>query len=109
MQRDLGAVNELLEPEDIMRRFPSLDLDGVALGSFGPEDGWMDPHAILQGFRKKATALGAHHITGNARSFEVEGGRARAVVLDDGRRIEADHVVCAAGAWSAPLLATAGD
>jgi FAD-dependent oxidoreductase domain-containing protein 1 len=108
MQRDLGAVNELLEPPDIARRFPSLDLDGVALGSFGPEDGWMDPHAILQGFRKKAAALGARHVTGNVRAFTVEDNRARAVILDDGRRIAADHVVCAAGAWSAPLLETAG-
>ena len=108
MQRELGARNELLEPDAIAARFPSLNLDGVALGSFGPQDGWMDPHAILQGFRKKATSLGARHVQGEVRSFAVEGDRATAAVLADGQRIEADHIVCAAGAWSAPLLATAG-
>jgi len=108
MQRRLGARNELLEPETIAVRFPSLALDGVALGSFGPEDGWMDPHAILQGFRKKATQLGARHIHGDAASFLVDGGRVTAVALSDGNRVESEHVVSAAGAWSAPLLATAG-
>jgi glycine/D-amino acid oxidase-like deaminating enzyme len=108
MQRELGAVNEILEPGEIVRRYPPLDLDGVAVGSLGPEDGWMDPHAILQGFRKKATALGARHIAGEAQGFVLGDGRAEAVELADGQVLAADHIVCAAGAWSAPLLATAG-
>ena len=108
LQRDMGAANELLECDEIVRRFPSLVLDDVALGSFGPEDGWMDPHAILQGFAKKAAALGARHVTGEVEQIAVVDGRADGVVLKDGSRTGAGHVVCAAGAWSAALLATAG-
>ena len=59
MQAEGGARNELLDPAALAQRFPSLDLDGIALGSFGPEDGWTDPHAILMGLRRKVQAMGA--------------------------------------------------
>ncbi len=108
MQCGLGAINELLEPPELSNRFPSLDLDGVALGSFGPEDGWTDPHAILQGFRKKSAALGTRHITGDVQHIVTANGRAESVAFADGRCFAADHVVCSAGAWSAALLETAG-
>ena len=108
LQRELGAKNELLAPDAIRQRFPSLLVDDVALGSFGPEDGWMDPHAILQGFRKKAGILGASHITGDVEAIAIADGRATGVVLADGSRIDGDHIVCSAGAWSAALLRPAG-
>ena len=108
MQAEGGARNELLAPGAIGARFPSLNLDDIALGSFGPEDGWTDPYAILMGFRRKVQAMGATLVEGEAASIETEGDRATAVVLADGRRVAGREIVCAAGAWSRPLLATAG-
>ena len=108
MQLDLGARTELLEADEIARRFPSLALDDVAFGSFGPEDGWMDPHAILAGFRKAAVAAGAEYRKGTVVAIETADGCATGLRLDDDSRIAARHIVCAAGAWSRDLLATAG-
>ena len=108
IQRGAGANNELLEPDELKRRFPSLALDDIGLGSFGPEDGWMDPYTILSGFRRKAVAMGAEYRKAAATGIVVRNDRAAAVTLDDGTELAAGQVVCAAGAWSRELLATAG-
>jgi len=108
IQNGLGARNELLEPDAIAAKFPSLNLDDIAFGSFGPEDGWTDPYAIVMGFRKKVRSMGLDYRQGTVSRIETAGGGATGVTLDDGSTIEASQVVCAAGAWSQPLLATAG-
>ena len=108
LQRGLGAPVRLLEREAVAARFPSLRLGDIALGSFGEEDGWTDPHAILMGLRRKTAAMGAVHRRGEAVAIAVEGRRAVHVFLADGEAVPGGHIVCAAGAWSAPLLATAG-
>ena len=108
MQAAGGARNELLDPDALARRFPSLNLDGIALGSFGPEDGWTDPHAILMGFRRKVQAMGASLITDEVLGIGCDASGARSLVLAGGTTLFADSFVCAAGAWSRDLLASAG-
>ncbi len=108
VQAGQGARNELLEPDALHRRFPSLALEDIALGSFGPEDGWTDPHAILMGFRRKVMAMGATGLTDEVTAIETHDSRATGLILSDNSHVAADHVVCAAGAWSRPLLASAG-
>jgi FAD-dependent oxidoreductase domain-containing protein 1 len=104
MQSGKGARNELLERDALARRFPSLALDDIALGSFGPEDGWTDPYAILMGFRRKVQAMGAHLIQDEALGIVCDGAGARAVALAGGEQVFADSFVCAAGAWSRESL-----
>lgn len=108
VQTGLGAPIELMDRAALARRFPSLALDGIALGAFGAEDGWMDPHAILQGFRRKARALGATYLHAEAAALARDGRRVTGVRLTGGGTIAAGAVVATAGAWSAPLLATVG-
>ena len=108
MQAAGGARNELLDPDALARRFPSLNLDGIALGSFGPEDGWTDPHAILMGFRRKVQAMGASLITDTVLGIGCDASGARSLALAGGETLFADSFVCAAGAWSRDLLASAG-
>ena len=81
MQAAGGARNELLDPDALARRFPSLNLDGIALGSFGPEDGWTDPHAILMGFRRKVQAMGASLITDEVLGIGCDASGARSLAL----------------------------
>ncbi len=108
MQSGKGARNELLDRDALAQRFPSLNLDDIALGSFGPEDGWMDPHAILMGLRRKVAAMGATMIRDEVLGIACDSAGARAVALAGGEQISADSFVCAAGAWSRDLLASAG-
>ena len=64
IQRAHGADNTLLEPSALAERFPWLSTEGIALGSLGlSNEGWFDPHALLQGFKRKARAQGAVYIT----------------------------------------------
>ena len=60
------------------------------------------------GLRNKVRTMGLDYRQGTVARIDIAGGRATCVTLDDGTTIEAGHVVCAAGAWSKPLLATAG-
>jgi len=109
-QRAHGADVVLLNPEEISARFPWLSVAGVGLGSLGLSgEGWFDGPALHARVLKEARSLGARLIDGEAVGFERDtGGRVRAVLLDDGSRIECGHAVNAAGPWARPLAATAG-
>ncbi len=104
-----GADIAHLDRPDLGRRFPWLNLDGVACGNLGLSgEGWFDGWGLLQAFRKKAKAMGAEFITGDVASYVRAGGRIEAVRLTDGTRITCGAVVNAAGAQGARLAATAG-
>ncbi len=109
MQRSEGVAVALLDPDALRARFPWLATDGVALGSLGlVGEGWFDGYGVLQALRRKAIACGAHFVAADAVRLEGSAGRIDAVLAADGRHFDADAVLVAAGAWSAPLLATAG-
>lgn len=88
--------------------FPSMIVDGLGAGVHSPDDGWLDPYSVMRGFRKKAQAVGAEFIEDEAAGIEVEGGLARTVILKSGRKLEADAIVNAAGAWAKEICAMVG-
>ena len=101
-QRACGVNTELLGPDEMRRRFPWLNTEGLGIGSYGPEkEGWFDGPALLQAFRRKARAQGAEYIADTATRVEMAGpARVGAVLLAGGGRVAAGTVVNAAGAWS---------
>lgn len=109
VQRAHGVDVALLDAEALQRHFPWLCVDGVALASLGLSgEGWFDGWSVLQAFRRKAIACGAHFVQADATRLLEAAGRITGVLVSDGRRLDADSVLVAAGAWSAPLLATLG-
>ena len=109
VQRAEGADVELLSPGELAVRFPWLSVDGVALASLGRSgEGWFDGYALVQVLRARARELGADLVTGEVVDLEVVADRVAGVVLADGRRIEADVVVDAAGPWAREVAAMAG-
>ena len=63
IQNAEGCVVELLDPPALVRRFPALSADGVALASHGTaNEGWFDGPGLMQGFRRKARELGARYL-----------------------------------------------
>lgn len=110
VQTALGAAIALLDPTEIARRFPWLQVDDLALGALGLSgEGWFDGPALHQALMAKALAQGARRIVGSVASIAVRNGRAQGVSLADQRTIGCDQMVVAAGAWSAPLASMAGD
>jgi FAD-dependent oxidoreductase domain-containing protein 1 len=108
VQTRCGADIALLRPAELKARFPWLEVDDLAAGSFGRSgEGWFDGYSVLQAFRRKAIALGARFVAKEVRALAVN-GPAISATLQDGERVAAGAALIAAGAWSAPLAAQLG-
>lgn len=108
LQRSMGCVVDLLGPSELKAKFPSMRVDDLGVGAHTPHDGWCDPNSLLWGFRKKAASQGVEFIQGRVAAVEVERKAVRALKLEDGRKLVADHYVNATGAWSGQVAAMAG-
>lgn len=100
VQQSHGCVVDLLTPAELKVKFPSMRTDDLGAGAHTPHDGWCDPNGLLWGFRRKAVELGAVYVSARLEAAEVDAVKAKAIVLDDGQRIEATAFVNATGAWA---------
>jgi FAD-dependent oxidoreductase domain-containing protein 1 len=106
LQRRCGADIRLLDRAALRTRWPWLAVDDIALGSWGARgEGWFDGPALHQRLRREAIALGARFVHAEATRFDTRDASVQAVLDASGQRRAADHVLIAAGAWSAPLAA----
>ena len=109
LQRELGADVALLDRDDLAERFPWLSLEGVAGGGLGERgEGWLDPSAVLHGFRRKAQAQGARYRTDAAVGIERDGDKVASVALASGETVTCGQLVNAAGPQAGRLAALAG-
>ena len=58
MQRGLGLPVQFLEPHEILKIAPHVNVDDIKLGTFCKEDGIADPWEFLMGFEKAARRMG---------------------------------------------------
>lgn len=101
LQTRLGAQIRLLEPDELQRRFPWLNTDDLAAGTYGESgEGWFDGYGLVQALRRKAISLGARYLKGEVRGVRMEGARVTGVVTGDGETLACDVLVNAAGAWA---------
>ena len=107
-QRAQGCEVDLLTPAQLKERFPSMYVDDLAGGVHSLRDGWCDPNGLLQGFRRKAIALGVSFVQDRVSGLSMRGTAVGAATLASGSEIRADHFVNAAGAWSAGIAQMAG-
>jgi FAD-dependent oxidoreductase domain-containing protein 1 len=109
VQREHGVDVLLLDPDGLRRRFPWMNTNGLAGGSLGLSDeGWFDAHALLQSFRRKARSLGIEYVGGEVVAIDHDGATVHGVRLADGRRIDTELLVDAAGPRAAAVAAMAG-
>jgi glycine/D-amino acid oxidase-like deaminating enzyme len=97
-----------LDRSGLKTAFPSMVVDDLGAGVHSPDDGWLDPHSVLQGLRRKARALGAAYVEDEVVGIIVAGRSVRSVCLRSGRRVEAGAVINAAGAWAGQICAMVG-
>jgi len=103
-QRAEGADVVLLDRDGLGARFPWLATQDLAAGSLGLSgEGWLDAHALMHAFRRKAIALGAEYRAAEAVALDAD-----AVRLADGRRVACGLVINAAGTGAVALARTAG-
>lgn len=104
---DLESV--LMEPFEIQRRWPFLQVDDLVGGSYTENDGYAGPYEVLRGFLAKARQLGAMIREGiEVTGIQIKKGRVQAVETSTGERIITPIVVNAAGPHAAQVAALAG-
>ncbi len=100
-QREMGVPVEVISAEDARRIVPDLAIEDLVGATFCPEDGLVNPHAIVQGYAKKAREQGVtFHMSTEVSGAEVSARRIRALVVGEDRW-EIGMVVNAAGPWAA--------
>lgn len=108
LQHRHGVATQLLNPGDIARLVPQVNLEGIVGGTFYHRDGLANPAGVVTGYVTNARRLGARLLTETpAIDIRVESGRVRGVVTPRGE-IETRVVVIAAGPWSAQVGRMAG-
>jgi sarcosine oxidase len=107
-QQSLGCDVAWLDAGEIADRYPPYAGSDAVGGSLGPQDGSVDPSAVLRGYRRKAAELGARFLESEVTAIRRHANAVSGVTLADGSAIEAPRVVNCAGAWAGPLAATAG-
>ena len=103
-----GVPAQLLDRDALHARFPSVGTGDVALACHSPQDGWIDPHAALIGFRRKAEALGVTYLRDRVSALETSRSAVTHAVLDGGGRIAAHIFLNTAGAWVGDIAAMTG-
>jgi sarcosine oxidase len=104
-----GGDIELLDPAGLKRKFPWLNVEGLALGAFGRSgEGWMDPSILMTLFRKAAQSQGATVIKDAVVGIDQSGSKVTGIRLASGQRIACGSLVCAAGHASGKVAKLAG-
>lgn len=105
---ELGCNVVWLDPEALKAKFPSMNVSDLGAAVHSPDDGWLDPHSVLMGFRKKAKSLGADFVADEVSGFDREANSVVRAHLKSGQQVEATHFVNAAGAWAKDICEMLG-
>jgi FAD-dependent oxidoreductase domain-containing protein 1 len=106
LQRRLGANIVYQSNDELTARFSWLGSAGLAGGFLGLEnEGWLDPYALLQGFRRKAISLGVTVLRDEVTELRCWERRVTEVALKSGASLTPGVVLNAAGARDATGIA----
>lgn len=100
-----GIRHDVLESEDLRKRFPDLKFGSGARGYFEYESGYLNPELCVQTNIEQARRSGADVKTGETIvSIDQGNGRTGVTVITDKGRYECGRLVLSAGAWINKLL-----
>lgn len=108
MMQEIGVNVRRVPPGDIASVDRRLSAEGVGSGAFEPAGGYADPAGTAASLVDAMRARGGRFVPHSpVTAIRVEGGRVVGVTTRGGE-IDCGAVVLAAGAWSIPLLRSAG-
>ena len=116
LQRRHGLPTRVIGPREIRAIVPEIDVGSVVAGSYNPDDAVVFPWPFVWGYARSCRQLGVGIHPFVEAELEATSGRVTGAVLRsrrpgaDGRerRIRADLVVLAAGAWSPEVVRPLG-
>lgn len=100
--RQAGLRAEVLDPREARRLQPGAAPDAEAF-LWLPDEAQVDSQRLARALPAALEAAGVALVTARVRGLAARRGAVAGVELDDGRRLEGDRAVLAAGAWSAGL------
>jgi glycine/D-amino acid oxidase-like deaminating enzyme len=107
-QQALGVQTELLTPDQIADKYPALNVENIALGSFEHTSGYADPVRTVEALIASAVQRGLRVYEDTpAREIGIDQGRVTFVGTKRGK-LSTPIVVNAAGPWAAAVGAMAG-
>lgn len=108
LQNSVGIPSRVVSAAELADLQPFARVDDLRAAAYEPSSGFVDAVAATRGMAHAARAAGATIHEGCAvLGIDTAGDRVTGVRTAEGR-VAAGTVVCAAGAWSVPLLAAAG-
>jgi len=108
LQQSLGCKVEWWSSAQIADRYPLYEPDDYVGGTFGAEDGYLDPYAFVMAYKKKAISLGALFLKDEVVEIRTSGSRIEGLHLRSGDTLKAGVIVNCAGAWAAEIAKTVG-
>jgi sarcosine oxidase subunit beta len=106
-QSKLGLHSILIEPKELKQILQGIKIDDIAVASTCEEDAWINPSAILQGYQDSSKRLGVKILEQTeVHTLKIEKDHLRAAATSEA--IDAECVVIAAGAYSAPVARSLG-
>ena len=94
----LGIATERLDHEELQRRYPQFNFDGVDWGLLEPHGGVLMARRAVQAVVAAAVAEGVTYLQASVNAPECK-GNLPAIETSDGERIAADEYVFACGPW----------
>lgn len=108
-QRSIGVKDvEIVDQKTVGEIVPGMNCSDVLGGSFGRNDGFINPLAVMRGFTEIAINRGARIVFDRpANAIKISSGRVVGVEAG-GDLIECETAVICTGAWARDLAGTAG-
>jgi sarcosine oxidase, subunit beta len=108
MQNAVGIQSQVITADQLFELQPFTVVDDISVAAYERDSGFVDAIAATRGMAGAAIRGGARiHEGRTVTGMRSDGGRVTGIETTDGP-ISAGAVVCAAGAWSVPLLAAVG-
>lgn len=109
LMTEMQIPMEMLTPQQVKQRWPFINTNDLAGGSYTKDDGFYGTMEVLQAFVKAARRGGVRFLENTAAAdFSISERRVTAVVTAGGRKINTAVVVNAAGPWAGQMAAKAG-
>jgi len=108
MLKGLGVNTTAITGAELKELQPFANVDDIGAAAYEPDSGYANPAETVEGFRRRATELGARVLQWTAVTRVIrEESRVIGVETSAGR-IDAGSVIVAAGAWSRRLCTEFG-
>jgi glycine/D-amino acid oxidase-like deaminating enzyme len=108
MLKGLGVNTTAITAAELHELQPFANVDDVGAAAYEPESGYANPAETVEGFRRRATELGARVLQWTEVTRVVRRESRVTGVETSAGRIDAGAVIVAAGAWSSRLCAEIG-